>query len=149
MITFGTMDRLTLEQRANNMKAIKSKGSKIERTLAKALWNSGIRYRKNDQNVFGIPDFTITRYKIAIFCDSEFWHGKDWAINKNRFKTNIEFWQRKIESNIKRDLTVNNRLRDEGWIIVRFWGKEIMVNPIECVKKVSDEIEKRENTGIR
>lgn len=71
------MDKLTKEQRIKNMKAVKSKGSKIEIMLAKAMWGKGYRYRKNDKSVFGKPDFTLKKYKIAIFCDSEFWHGKD------------------------------------------------------------------------
>jgi len=72
------MDKLTKEQRRKNMQAIKSKGSKIEIMLAKAMWEKGLRYRKNDKTVIGKPDFTFKKYKIAVFCDSEFWHGKDW-----------------------------------------------------------------------
>lgn len=143
------MDRITPEQRTKNMKAIRSKGSKIEQTLGKALWNSGVRYRKNDSSIYGKPDISIKKYKIAIFCDSEFWHGKDWDSNKNCFKTNIEFWNRKIECNINRDGIVNSRLLNEGWIIIRFWGREITFNTTECVKKVTDEIEKRKNTKVR
>ena len=73
------MDKLTKEQRRKNMQAVKSKGSKIETMLAKAMWEKGLRYRKNDKTVIGKPDFTFKRYEIAIFCDSEFWHGKNWA----------------------------------------------------------------------
>ena len=68
------MDKHSPEQRKKNMKAVKSKGSKIENILAKAMWSRGIRYRKNVKDVFGKPDFAIKKYKIAIFCDSEFWH---------------------------------------------------------------------------
>ena len=78
------MDKLTKTQRKMNMQAVKSKGSKIEVMLGKALWAKGLRYRKNDKSVFGKPDFTIKKYKIAVFCDSEFWHGKDWEIKKMR-----------------------------------------------------------------
>lgn len=78
------MDRLTKEQRRKNMQAVKSKGSKIETLLAKALWAKGYRYRKNDRTVFGNPDLTFKKHKIAIFCDSEFWHGKDWELRKKR-----------------------------------------------------------------
>lgn len=72
------MDKLTPEQRRRNMQAVKSKNSQLEISLGRALWSRGYRYRKNDKQIFGKPDFTFKKYRIAIFCDSEFWHGKDW-----------------------------------------------------------------------
>lgn len=96
------MDVLTKEQRRKNMQAIKSKNTKIEELLAKALWLRGFRYRRNNKNVFGKPDFIFKKYKIAIFCDSEYFHGKDWETQKHRIKINTEFWHKKIESNIDR-----------------------------------------------
>ena len=94
------MDVLSKDQRRRNMQAIKSKGSKDEVLLAKTLWKKGLRYRKNDKSVFGKPDLTFKRKKLAIFIDSEYFHGYNWDIQKNRIKTNQEFWWRKIESNI-------------------------------------------------
>lgn len=119
------MDKLTLEQRRKNMQAVKSKGSKIETLLAKELWSKGYRYRKNNKTVFGKPDFTFKKYKIAIFVDSEFWHGKDWEIRKKDHKTNTEFWHNKIQRNIERAKEVNEYLLKHGWQVLRFWGKEI------------------------
>ena len=107
------------------MQSVKSKGSKIESLLAKALWTKGLRYRKNDKSVFGKPDFTFKKYKVAVFCDSEFWHGKDWEIKKFEHKSNIKFWHQKIERNIQRDKEVNEELLKNGWQVIRFWGKEI------------------------
>jgi len=107
------------------MQAIKSKDTKIEVILAKALWGKGLRYTKNNKKIFGRPDIVFSRYKIAIFCDSEYFHGKDWEIAKHRIKSNQDFWHKKIEDNIKRDNEVNERLRQEGWIVLRFWGDEI------------------------
>ncbi len=129
------MDRLTPKQRRKNMQAIKSKGSKIEIILGKALWSKGYRYRKNDKTVFGKPDFVFKKYNTVVFCDSEFWHGKDWGKRKNEIKSNVAFWQKKIEGNIKRDLIVNERLSQEGWKIVRFWGEEIEKNMLLCLEK--------------
>lgn len=97
------MDRLTPEQRKENMRAVESKGSKIELLLAKELWSKGLRYRKNDKSIFGKPDFVFKSLKIALFCDSEFWHGKNWEERKKDFKSNQEFWIPKIERNIHRD----------------------------------------------
>lgn len=91
------MDKLTKEQRRKNMQAVKSSGSKIEVMLAKYLFSKGYRYRKNDKTVFGKPDLTFKKYKIAIFIDSEFWHGKNWETRKYDHKTNKDFWYKKIE----------------------------------------------------
>lgn len=129
------------------MQAVKSKGSKIEIMLAKELWKKGLRYRKNDKTVIGKPDFTFKKYKIAVFCDSEFWHGKDWHKKKLEHKTNIKFWHQKIERNIKRDKEVNEELLKNGWQVIRFWGKDIEKELLNCVIKIETEINevKRKN----
>lgn len=83
------MDNLTKEQRRKNMQNIKSKNTKIEVILRKALWKKGFRYRKNDIRLPGKPDIVMPKYKIVIFCDSEFFHGKDWDTLKIRLETVI------------------------------------------------------------
>lgn len=135
------MDRHTKEQRKRNMQAVKSRGSIIETTLAKALWENGYRYRKNDKNVFGKPDITMKRYKLAIFVDSEFWHGKDWNKRKHDHKTNKDFWIKKIERNIQRDKEVSRKLKKDGWKVLRFWGKKITKNLQTCIEKVENTID--------
>lgn len=122
------------------MKAIKSKDTKMEVRLAKALWAKGYRYRKNNPTVFGKPDLTFKKYKIAIFVDSEFFHGKDWETQKYRIKSNRDFWWKKIEGNIARDKKVNSILVDNGWIILRFWTQEIKKELELCVVKIEDAI---------
>jgi len=119
------------------MQAVKSKGSKIEIALAKALWSRGYRYRKHNKSVFGKPDFTFKSKKIAIFVDSEFWHGKDWQLRKHDHKSNQDFWLKKIERNIERDKEVNEQLASEGWKVIRFWGKDIKSNLVSCVDKIA------------
>lgn len=135
------MDKLTKEQRTKNMRAVKSTGSKIEVALAKVLFSKGYRYRKNDKTVFGKPDLTFKKYKIAIFVDSEFWHGKDWEIHKHDHKTNQEFWYKKIERNIERDKEVNRELKKQNWTVLRFWGKQIEKDLLNCVQIIEQEIE--------
>ena len=142
------MDRLTKEQRKKNMQAVKSKGSKIEVLLGKELWRKGLRYRKNNKTVYGKPDFTFKKYKIAIFCDSEFWHGKDWEVRKNDHKSNQDFWFKKIERNIERDKEVNNFLTTSGWEVIRFWGKEIETDLVSCVQKIEDKINEAKRRNI-
>lgn len=142
------MDKLTREQRRKNMQAVKSKGTKIEIIFGKLLWNAGVRYRKNNKKVFGKPDFTIKSSKIAIFCDGEFWHGKDWNIHKEDHKSNQEFWIHKIERNIQRDNEVNEHLLKDGWIVLRFWETDIKNHPEKCINEVLRTMKQRdkENT---
>lgn len=118
------------------MQAVKSSGSQIEQLLGKALWRIGLRYRKNDKTIFGKPDFTFKKFKIAIFADSEFWHGKDWDVKKLEHKSNIPFWHGKIEGNIKRDKEVTRKLENDGWVVLRFWGNDIMNSLNHCVEEI-------------
>ena len=126
------MDKHTPEQRRKNMQAVKNKDSQIELLLRKELWSRGIRSRKNLTKIFGKPDIVFIGKKIAIFCDSEFWHGYNWEERKNDFKSHQEFWIPKIERNIERDKEVNMQLESEGWIVLRFWGNEIKKNTAQC-----------------
>jgi len=122
------MDNLTPDQRRRNMQAIKASDTKAEVLLAKSLFRRGFRYRKNNKSVFGKPDLTFKKIKLAIFIDGEFWHGKDWEIKKDNIKSNRQYWIPKIERNISRDKTVNSELIKEGWTVMRFWAKEIEKN---------------------
>jgi DNA mismatch endonuclease (patch repair protein) len=128
------------EQRSFNMSRVKSANTTIENRLRKALWHEGIRYRKNFKNLPGKPDIAITKYQIAIFCDGEFWHGRDWSIKKNTLKGNRDYWIAKIERNISRDNKTAWQLRSMGWTVLRFWGCEIEKHLPECIADVKDAI---------
>lgn len=132
------MSKETPEQIRAKMKAVKSSGSKIEKLLSKALWERGYRYRKNNKTVFGKPDLTFKQLRIAVFVDSEFWHGKNWRVRKYDHKTNKKFWFNKIEQNIRRDKLVNKTLSKDGWKVLRFWGKDIENNLKDCIKKIEN-----------
>lgn len=136
------MDVLTKEQRRKNMKAIKSRDSKIELIMRRALWEKGYRYRKNYKELPGKPDIALTKYKIAVFCDSEYFHGKDWPHLKQRIKkgNNSVFWEKKISGNIKHDRDVDIRLKDMGWTVLRFWGEDIKKHTDDCVRAVEDAV---------
>lgn len=129
-------------ERSENMRRIRSKNTKIEIALRKALWHKGYRYRKNYEALPGKPDIVLTKQKIAIFCDSEFFHGKDWEILKPQLEhgKNGEFWIKKISRNRERDDEVNKQLLFLGWTVIRFWGKDIIKNTDECVKVVEEVI---------
>lgn len=135
-------DRLTAAQRHKNMKNIKNKDTSIELILRKALWHKGYRYRKNYNKLAGKPDIVLTKYKIAIFCDSEFFHGKDWEVLKPQLQRgkNSDFWIQKISRNMERDQEVNMLLLSEGWTVIRFWGKDIKKHTEECIKVIEETI---------
>lgn len=135
-------DVLTKEQRRKNMQNIHSEDTKIEVILKKALWNKGYRYRKNYKELPGKPDIALTKYKIAIFCDGEFFHGKDWEVLKPRLEksNNSEFWISKISRNRERDDEINKKLLVLGWTVIRFWGNDIKKNVDECVKVIEEAI---------
>lgn len=122
----------TKEQIRYNMQQVKNKDSKIEVLLRKELWSRGLRYRKNVNQIYGKPDIVFVGKKIAVFCDSEFWHGYNWEERKKDFKSNHEFWIPKIERNIKRDIEVTAKLESDGWTVIRFWGNDIKKHCLEC-----------------
>lgn len=135
-------DNLTREQRHKNMSHIKSRDTSIEVKLRKALWNKGYRYRKNYSKLPGKPDIVLTKYKIAIFCDSEFFHGKDWEVLRPRLERgdNSQYWISKIARNRERDDEINKKLLFEEWTVVRFWGKDISKNVEECVRVIEETV---------
>ena len=126
--------------RSENMARIKSKNTSIEIRLRKALWTRGIRYPVNDKTVFGKPDIVFKSKRIAIFCDSEFWHGKNYLENKYEVKTNQEYWNAKIKRNIIRDEIVNKTLKEQGWSVLRFWGQDINKNLDMVVNQIINAI---------
>lgn len=135
------MDDLTPEQRRKNMQAIKSRDTTIEIMLRKALWHRGVRYRKNYNKLPGKPDIVITKQKIAIFCDSDYWHGYDWENRNQRIKSNREYWIPKIERNMARDKEVNEILAAQGWKVLRFWEWQIRKHLDDCVETIIGNIQ--------
>ena len=138
------MDRHTAEQRHKNMQAVKNKDTDIELALRRELWSRGLRYRKNAKDVTGKPDIVFKRKRIAVFCDSEFWHGYDWENKKYEIKSRQEFWFPKIERNMQRDREVTQALQDDGWIVLRFWGKEIKSDIKTCADIIQRVWEERQ-----
>ena len=130
----------TAEKRSYIMSQIKNKNTSIELSLRKALWHSGIRYRKNYSNVSGSPDIAITKHQIAIFCDGEFWHGRQWQVKKTRIKSNREYWINKIERNIQRDSETERLLSGKGWIVLRFWESDIKKDISGCINEIKNVI---------
>lgn len=135
-------DVLTPEQRKRNMRSIKGKDTKIECILRKALWDKGYRYRKNYKELPGTPDIVLCKYRIVIFCDGEFFHGKNWdelKIKLNESK-NSAFWIDKISRNIEHDKEINAQLKGLGWTVLRFWGRDIRHNTLQCIKAIEESV---------
>lgn len=135
------MDPLSKEQRHKVMSHIRSKDTSIEILLRKELWKKGYRYRKNYPRLSGKPDIALTKHKIAVFCDSDFFHGKDWytVLRPRLLKgANPEFWEKKILRNMERDKENNLALLSMGWTVIRFWGNEIKKNPDACIAVIEE-----------
>ena len=131
------MDVLTKEQRKKNMKHIRSVNTKPEIILRKKLWHLGIRYRKNYTKLYGKPDIVLTRYKIAIFVDGDFWHARNHQEHPGeQVMQNKDFWVKKLGRNVERDREVNEILLEYGWLVLRFWESDIEKNPDECVGRI-------------
>lgn len=122
------------------MSRVKLKNGKAEQLLAKRLWHMGYRYRKNDRRLPGSPDIAITKYKIAIFVDGEFWHGKDWEVRKERLRRNREYWIEKIQENMARDRRNAAELELMGWRVLRFWEKDVKKDTEACLEEIGDAV---------
>lgn len=118
------------------MSHVKLKRGVAETLLAKTLWHSGIRYRRNYKALPGSPDIAITKYRIAIFADGEFWHGYDWQNRKARLQRNKEYWIEKIEENMARDRRNDVKLFDMGWTPIHFWEKEVKKDVDGCAADI-------------
>ncbi|BDF32294.1 very short patch repair endonuclease [Lachnospiraceae bacterium] len=135
-------DVMTKEQRSKTMSRIHRQDTSIEVKLRKALWNKGYRYRKNYKELPGSPDIVLTKYHICIFCDSEFFHGKDWLVLRPKLErgNNPGYWVRKISRNIERDDEVDKKLLFMGWTVIHFWGKDILKNTEACIRVIEETI---------
>lgn len=126
----------TTPERSRLMSKIKSKNTKPEVQLRKALWKLGIRYRLNLSKLPGKPDIVINKKKVVIFIDGEFWHGYNWQEKKAKIKSNREYWIKKIEKNMERDIKNSFLLQDMGYTVLRFWEQEIKKNIDGCTTKI-------------
>ena len=125
---------LSPEKRSKIMKAIHSNNTSIELLLRRELWKRNVRYRIHVKILGCRPDFSIKKYKLAVFVDGDFWHGRDYS--EERFHTNKKFWHNKIRRNMERDLEQTILLRDAGWIVLRFWETEILKDVSQCATAV-------------
>lgn len=133
----------TTPERSRIMSKIRGKDTKIEVKLRLALWHLGIRYRKNYKKLPGSPDIALTKYRIAVFCDSDFFHGYNWDARKCKIKSNRDYWIHKIEENIQRDREYDNLLAEKGWIVLHFWEHQINKDLHGCIEEILSYIPKK------
>jgi DNA mismatch endonuclease, patch repair protein len=125
-------DRLSKEQRSKLMSKILCKGSKMELKMKAALESNNIMFEYQPK-MYGRPDFLIGQ-KIAVFCDSSFWHGRNWK--KLEKQLTKEYWVEHINRNRKRDRQVNRTLKKNGYIVLRFWEEDVMKKTELCIAKI-------------
>lgn len=123
------------------MSAIRGHDTAPELILRKAVWKTGLRYRVNDRRVYGRPDITFSRAKLAVFCDGDYWHGHNWALRgykdlNDELSHYKPFWAEKIRRNVERDRDVDKKLTSEGWYVLRFWENDIRNDAQNCAQKI-------------
>lgn len=131
----------------HSMKGNTKRDTSIEILLRHALWHRGVRFRKNVKGILGTPDIAIKKYRLLVFCDGDFWHGKNYT--ENKFHVNQKFWDNKIRRNIERDLEYTIALRDEGWIVLRYWESDLRNNLDSCVDEIVGIIERQKTVDCK
>lgn len=128
------VDSVTVDERSRIMKSVKSKGSKLENIVTAAIWNCGLRFRRNVTDLPGKPDVAIKKYKVALFIDSCFWHGC--SEHCRMPKSNINYWSSKIKRNKEKDVEVNNFYKTHNWNVLRVWEHQIKDNQEAVIKDI-------------
>ena len=135
------MDDMTKEQRHKNMQHIKATDTKAEKLLRLALWHRGFRYRKNWKKLPGKPDIVLTKQKIAIFVDGDFWHARNHQASPGeQVGSNKPYWTKKLANNVARDKEVNNLLSEQGYVVLRFWETDVKKDLEKCLKEIFEYI---------
>jgi len=135
------------------MRSIKRRDTTPELLLRKSLHKLGVRYRVASRKVYGKPDISIVKYKLAIFVDGDFWHGNEHKLRglsrlEDLFPTNSRFWYHKILGNIERDQRVSKCLEDEGWTVIRIWASTILLNPDEPAQSIQKALTKLKSNNV-
>jgi DNA mismatch endonuclease (patch repair protein) len=136
-------DVFTREKRSEVMSKIRSRGSKIEAKMKKALEENNIVFEYQPRT-FGKPDFLV-KPNVVVFCDSSFWHGRNWRKLRTQLKEG--YWRNHILGNRRRDALVGKTLRKQGYTVLRFWDDEIEKNIDRCIKKIQNAMSASENAA--
>lgn len=142
------MKQRSLETIHYTMSRIRGKDTGIEKAFRHALTEKGIRYRCNSKYIYGHPDLSWKGLKVVVFCDSEFWHGKNFESARKSLKRHEEYWVKKIERNIERDHLVNAELAKQGYVVKRYWGLEITKDLPRVVEEILSVLREKGYPGL-
>jgi len=138
-------DNLTPEQRSYTMSRIRSKDTTPELTIRRLVHARGLRFRKHKRELPGSPDLVFAAARVVVFVDGDFWHG--WQFP--RWKENLaSYWKQKIEGNRRRDRANFQRLRRDGWQVIRIWEHEVKKGAESCVDRIEDAVLSRTNDSV-
>lgn len=126
-------------------RANRNRDTKPELLLRRALWAVGLRYRKHPGNLLGNPDVVFRAARVVVFCDGDFWHGRDWPVLQEQLsrRHNAAYWLAKIARNRERDVLHTSRLTQEGWLVLRFWERDIKRDPSAVAVAVREAVRGR------
>ena len=124
---------LTTAETSATMRAIRDHDTKPELSFRHEVWRRGFRYVLNRRDLSGVPDLVFVKYRAVVFVDGDFWHGYNWANRKPRLSRNRDYWVKKIESNMARDIRVTRELSGKGWLVLRYWEHNILHRLDDCV----------------
>lgn len=123
------------------MSRIRSKNTSLDKTMARILVKTGYEFTMYPK-MFGSPDFLVES-RLVVFCDSSFWHGRNWTKLKSRLAegSNASYWVAHIDKNRRRDRAVSKELRKKGYSVVRLWDYDILKRPLKCSTTLSNRLE--------
>lgn len=106
--------------------------------LRQALWRIGLRYRVDVGSLPGRPDVVVPAARLAVFCDGDFWHGRDLRSRLKKLASghNARYWVSKIKGNVDRDRRVDRLLNDSGWEVLRLWERDVLADPEYAARAV-------------
>lgn len=119
-------------------RANKGRDTAPERLLRSALWHRGLRFRVHYSKLPGKPDIALIGRRVAIFCDGDFWHGREWEVRRQKLSTgaNAAYWTSKIERNLQRDREVDRAIQALGWTVIRIWESEVRASPDAAAERL-------------
>lgn len=125
--------------------ASRKRDTRCELVLRKALWRLGLRYRVDVRSLPGRPDIVFRGARVLVFCDGDFWHGRDLDARVARLARghNAPYWVAKIRANVERDARHNAALAADGWRVLRFWESEVLSDPVEVASRVASVVRAR------
>ena len=125
--------------------------TRCELALRRELWRRGLRYRLHVTGLPGCPDVVFSKYRLAVFCDGDFWHGRDLETRLTKLARghNSTYWIAKVKRNVERDSRQTAVLTAAGWVVLRFWERDVLRRVSEIVDHIADAVERQSNRQVR